>query len=188
MMKPFLMVMILTTGLLFKVYASDCVEPAYAQYNKEGMVKGEQPAAPGSPAKGVEYLKSQDVLNILEQNKASEYVFIDTRPDDLFKECSIKGAINRPFMFFGTGELDKKEIDSFVSKGKKIVFFCNSLKCYRSLNAAITASCHYGVTPGKVFWFGEGTSGLSLDEKGKKHLQGTNCDTLNILIKGKKEI
>ena len=177
--------LLLTLGLTFNSFA-ECVNPGYEKYNKKGMIKG-SPAIGGSPAEGVGYLQIKDIGKIFKNKKENEYIFIDTRPEKLFKECTIKDAINVPFKFSGNGELNKLFLQDKIKSGKKIVFFCNSLKCYRSLNAAIESRCNYNLDAGSVFWFGRGTAALASSPDAKIGLIGEQCSALRILLQGKKK-
>ena len=178
------LVTILCLMLLSLNAYGECVNSGYEKYNKKGMIKG-APAQGGEPAVGVGYLHIKDIAEIFTNGKASDYIFVDTRPARLFKECTIKGAKNIPFKFSGAGKLTKDFVDSSNKAGKKMVYFCNSIKCYRSLNAAIESKCKMGATDGSVFWYGRGTAGIASSPHAKNILAGTKCDTLRILLNGK---
>jgi hypothetical protein len=118
------------------------------------------------PVKGVQYVKPEGATELLKDPK---FVFIDTRPAQLYKDCSIKGSVNLEYTFsgvegekkYGKGEkLTKESVEKFVKEGKTMVFFCNSLTCHRSVNAATQAVCSWGAPAAQVRWYGQGVPGM----------------------------
>ncbi len=154
--------------------AACVMNPGFESFNKDTFQGDAAPKSDPSaglnlisPAKAKEYLTAAD---------KDKYVFIDTRPDSFFKQCQIKGAVNHAFQAKNDkGNLLTAEIvKQYTDKGKIVVFYCNALKCHRSLNAAIQTACEWNIPASQVKWFGEGVPGLA--KLYKRGVAGTNCE------------
>jgi Rhodanese-like domain len=135
--------------------------------------KGKIPAPTKDPVDGLKYLEVDEAIKYIGNDK---YVFIDTRPSDFMTECSIKGAANYLFGVPTTPDntLTKEIVKGFIDKGKIVVFYCNSIRCYRSLNAAIQAYA-WGFPKEKIMWFGKGAEGVVNGSDYAKYLNGNRC-------------
>ncbi len=149
------------------------LNPGYEGYNKD-KAKGE-PVTAGDPAPGLKLLTPTDALNLIENDK---YVFIDTRPERLYQKCKIKNSKLHPYAIPGDAEntLTQEIVKGYIDAGKTVVFYCNALKCYRGLNAAIQA-CQWGIPTDKIIWLAEGVPGVvaAAGDKLKKYTDGKGC-------------
>jgi hypothetical protein len=159
--------------------ASACeIAKEFETYNKS-MVSG--PASkPIDPVKGLKYMPSAEAAELV---KNPSYVFVDTRPASLNKDCTIKDSVNLEYTFngtdgekkYGTGaRLTKAAVEKFISEGKTVVFFCNSLTCHRSSNAAIQAACEWKLPANNLRWYGEGVPGMFNAKK--RFVIGDKCN------------
>lgn len=130
--------------------------------------------------KDVKYVTNEDATTLI---KDSNFVFIDTRPEKIFKECAIKGSVNYEYTYYGLeGEkkyasgphLTKEIVEKLTKDGKTLVFFCQSLTCHRGSNAVITAVCDWKIPANKIRWYGEGVPGMVSYKK--RLLEGNSCD------------
>ena len=149
--------------------------PVKEEFNKFILkeFKGRLAAPMKDPVDGLKYLEIEDAIKYIGNDA---YVFIDNRPTDYVKDCSIKGAVNYLFGVPTTSDntLTKEIIKGFADKGKTLIFYCNSPKCYRSLNAAIQAYA-WGIPKEKILWFGKGIAGIVQNTEFSKYLNGERC-------------
>lgn len=135
--------------------------------------KGDPIKDPSDPVAGVKYLTAQDAIKFF---KDSNYVFVDTRPKALFEKCQIRDAVNLEYEFDGSpqNQLSKDTIKKL--EGKTIIFYCNDLACYRSMNAAV-AACKWGIPADKIKWLGPGVPGVvkAFPKEYRKYVTGKGC-------------
>lgn len=67
-------------------------------------------------------------------DEKADFVLIDARPERLFGQGSIPGAINIP-----DSKFDKEAAKLPADKNKMLIFFCNGLKCDLSSKSAVKA-------------------------------------------------
>jgi rhodanese-related sulfurtransferase len=140
---------------------TDCTLEKEFESFRRNITKG-IPTIKKSPIKGIKLIKASDVIKFLKTPK--KYEFIDVRPISYFKNCHIEGAVSRSFVSpkiqaSDDTELDKDYLDSLIKDGKAVVFYCQSEKCYLSVNAVIQA-CKWGIPKKKIFWFRGGMDTL----------------------------
>ncbi len=144
----------------------------FQKYNKTAF-KGD-PAPEKDPAKGLKYITPKEALKYI---KDPNYVFIDTRPASLHSSCKIRKSKNFDYGYFNKkdNQLTKKIVKDFIDKGKTVVYYCNALKCHRSLNAALQ-SYAWGFPSSKIKWLGKGIPGVIKTAKSyRKYVQGKGC-------------
>lgn len=145
-------------------FANSPIAKGFESYNK--AYSGNPSPANTEIIKDVKYVTNEEAFTLIQDktNKAN-VVFIDTRPETVFNECSIKGAKNYEYTYYGLeGEkkyasgprLTKEIAEKLTKEGKTLIFFCQSLSCHRNSNAAITAVCDWKISANKVRWYGDG--------------------------------
>ena len=166
-------------------WADACkMNTGFPNTNKEGKVKGKKIKA-GDPTSAVKYYDTANIDTLMGDNNI---VLVDTRPKELFDTCTIKGAVNHPWAAQGKGDknkLTKADVQKYVDAGKTVIYFCNSLKCYRSYNAALQSTCDWGMPAGKIGWLGKGAIGAL--KKNKAVVDGKKCDALFLAVRGGKK-
>jgi rhodanese-related sulfurtransferase len=179
-MKNYYIIFVVSLFFVFSVWAGMCkVEPDFKSYNS-AKVKGAASKAK-NPVAGLKFITVDQAAKFAKDN--ANYIFIDTRPAMLNKQCHIKNSVNLEYTFAGaagekkynssTPKLTKEAAKKYIDEGKTLVFYCNSMKCHRSVNAAIQCVCGWGLPESKVMWFGHGVPGLA--KKKKRLVKGTNC-------------
>lgn len=177
----YLLVFVISVFYVVGALAQTCqVTNEFKDYDK---VRFSGKASPEiDPAKGLHYATPKEVVGYLKN--PDKYQLIDTRPASLLKICKIKKNVeNLEYTYAGskgetaytkdTPKLTKEAVAKYISEGKKVVFFCNALKCHRSANAALHSVCVWGFPADKIIWYGKGVPGIA---KIKKRLvKGSNC-------------
>ena len=178
-----LIFILLSFTLVAQLHAECKLKPGFDKYNKQGMLKG--PAAPKeSPIDGVKYLDEAGLMALLNKK---DVIFVDNRPVDFFDTCKVKNAVNKQYDFIGNGFLKKSDVEGWIKEGKRVVFYCNSIRCYRSLNATIQSVCNWNQPTDKIMWFGPGVAKLA--KSNPTAVVGAGCDDpLKILVKGLKKM
>ena len=93
---------------------------------------------------GTTRVSAEDMVNLIE--KHGDLVILDSRKSSDFHKGFIEGAVSLPDTDTNAQSLAKH----VKSKGTPIVFYCNGIKCGRSMKAAKVALKH-GYK--KVYWF-----------------------------------
>jgi rhodanese-related sulfurtransferase len=124
------------------------------------------------------YIDTKTLVAEFLDKENAPVVFVDTRPADLFERCQIRGAQNIEYGYLGFDKnaVKKEWLEEQIKAGKTVVFYCNSERCHRSLNAYLEA-CRMGVDLSKVKWAREGVPGVVKDnpDKYRKYTKGKGC-------------
>jgi len=110
---------------------------------------------------GITIWDAGEALKQLETGTPS-ILYIDTRPADLFRDGSIRGALLMTYHKNETfppaeqaTKLTKEKLMAALQKtgAQKVAFFCQGPKCHRSYNAALRAVQKWGLPSSRVIWF-----------------------------------
>ena len=125
---------------------------------------------------GLKHITPQEAVGVLKsKSQRSQYLFIDTRPKPFYDACHVKNSISGEFKSKTKGgKLNKTIVEQYIKNGKTVVFYCNSYRCYRSLNAAIQAVCEWGFPADRIKWFGAGVAGIA--QIYRRGVKGYNCE------------
>ncbi|MCK5072290.1 MAG: rhodanese-like domain-containing protein [Bacteriovoracaceae bacterium] len=178
-MKFFFLICLLMTFSTLAI--ADCyiskngcgIHPEFKTYNSDKFM-GPAISSPGDPAPGLKYILPSEAIKYI---KNPNYVFIDTRPISLFNKCQIRESKNYNYSVPGNSKntLTKEIVKKFADAGKTMIFYCNALKCYRGLNAAIQ-SYKWGLPAEKIKWLGKGVPGIVKEtKKYRKYVKGKGC-------------
>jgi len=161
-MSPRRLPIILTASIALAFLLGWCL-PAGAEEVDKGKIPAEHLAQSckvlpwGSPV-----WDAQEAMTCI--NNKEKAVWIDTRPDSLFKQGSVRNAIVLLFDKSATpgNALNRDKLEAAIQAAgyskdsAKIVFFCQGPECHRSYNAAYVAVKQWGYKPENVIWFRAG--------------------------------
>ncbi len=150
------------------------INPGFEEFNKQ-LTKGPK-VKPADPVVGLKHITPQEAVGVLKsKSQRSQYLFIDTRPKPFYDACHVKNSISGEFKSKTKGgKLNKTIVEQYIKNGKTVVFYCNSYRCYRSLNAAIQAVCEWGFPADRIKWFGAGVAGIA--QIYRRGVKGYNCE------------